>query len=255
MVFLFGLFFLGSMASAGSEEAHPTSWWKSINQKAARILKAEARLSKLEEEHKLLKAEYTRLESEHQKLRNQWAVEKKEALSLRDTGSIDGVSQSTIDFQIPSGLTNEQLYKMALDHYREKKFAQAGVIFDRLTKIPEFAQNADAYYTSGVSWFRVSNYRKAKENFEAAKLVSQNEKREKIKKKIDLWMRVIDFRLAASNPEAKLNNASRMPASVPSIQAPSKHEEFSELTEPKEVGKGPMSPEEAARHEDSTNHH
>lgn len=258
--FLISLFSMDLAALAASKDTSSHGWWQSINQKTARIFEAEARLTKLEEEYRALKAEYTRLESEHHKLRNQWEVDKKEKLSLQDTGSKDGVSMEAIDYQSPKGLTNDQLYKMALDLYKEKKFAQAGVILDQLTKIPEYAQNADVFYTSGVAWFRVNNYKKAKENFEAAKVVSSSEQKEKIKKKIDLWMRVIENRLVASAPQKypqkDTKESSRMPASIPSIQPPSKHEEFSELpTEPKEVGSRPLSPEEAARHEDSSNHH
>jgi hypothetical protein len=68
------------------------------------------------------------------------------------------------------------------------------VTFEDLFKRPDggVIGDAAAHYTAGVAWFKLGNILKAREHFEEARKTATGEQKEKIHKKVDLWMRAID---------------------------------------------------------------
>jgi hypothetical protein len=88
---------------------------------------------------------------------------------------------------------------LAFDHFREKRFAEAAATFESLLTEPETASMVDAkaLYLAGVAWFQIGNFKRSQENLEQARAQAAGEEKEKIRKKADLWLRVIDRRLAS----------------------------------------------------------
>ncbi|HEY8279359.1 MAG TPA: hypothetical protein VIH99_07040 [Bdellovibrionota bacterium] len=187
-------FFSLSLAGLSGCSQSPGTWWKSLNDKAGRLSQAEANYKALEHEHERLKKDYFRLENDYMELRAK--VESSEAgeRNLKATGSLTGRSPASISYEVPKGLRSEDMLVLAYEHFHEQRFPEAAVTFESFLKRPESAALADAYalYTAGVSWFQLGNFHKAREYFEEARNSASGEQREKINKKVDLWLRTID---------------------------------------------------------------
>lgn len=173
----------------------PVAWWKSVEKKAKHFSELEASHLALRAEHERLKRDYYRLESEHLELKARVESNETGDHNLRATGSPEGRALSSIAYQ-PPALRSEDLLSLAYEHFHEKRFAEAAATFENFLKKPESAAlvDAGAMYTAGVSWFQLGNYFKAREHFESAKQSASGEQRERIHKKVDLWMRAIDKR-------------------------------------------------------------
>lgn len=177
----------------------PVAWWKSLNGKAKELASLEVRHQALEKEYKALKESHYQLENEYAELKA--SVESKELsrLNLSATGSLTGRHPASIGYKVPAGLEPAELQALAYSHFRENRFAEAAVTFESLLTQPEAASLVDAgdLYSAGVAWFQVGNFKKSQEHLEQARAQASGEEKEKIRKKVDLWLRVIDRRLAS----------------------------------------------------------
>jgi|GEM_PF-5244960 len=174
----------------------PRAWWVSLNKKAKELNQLEASHHALAQEHARLQRNYYRLEADYMELRAKVESSEKGEHNLKATGSLTGRVPSSIAYEIPKNLRTEDELALAYEHFKEKRFAEAAVTFESFLKKPESAAlvDANAMYTAGVAWFELGNFVKAKENFEGARQSASGEQREKIHKKVDLWMRAIDRR-------------------------------------------------------------
>jgi tetratricopeptide (TPR) repeat protein len=174
----------------------PVAWWKSVNAKVKQLNHLEASHHALAEEHDRLKRDYFRLESDYLELRARLESNELGERNLKATGSPEGRSLSSIAYQPPKDLRTEDMIALAYEHFKEKRFAEAAATFESFLKKPESAAfvDANAMYTAGVSWFQLGNYIKAREHFEGARNGASGEQRERIHKKVDLWLRAIDRR-------------------------------------------------------------
>ncbi len=172
----------------------PKTWWVSINKKAEDLRKLEASHHALEEEHLRLQKDYFRLEADYMELRAKVESTETAHHNLKTTGTLTGREPSSIAYHVPKNLRPEEELALAYEHFSEKRFGEAAVTFESFLKKPESAALVDAgtMYTAGVAWFQLGNFNKAKENFEGARQNASGEQREKIHKKVDLWMRAID---------------------------------------------------------------
>jgi tetratricopeptide (TPR) repeat protein len=234
---IFRLTFLFTLCAflAGCTQS-PVGWWKSVNKKAAHLAKVEAQHEALLKQHAALERNYYRLEAELAELKGEAANKDLASLNLAATGSVTGRGPSSISYQIPAGLKPEELQSLAYEHLREKRFAEAAVCFEQLLTLPEAVSlhDANSMYSAGVAWFQLGNYKKARDHFDSSKAQAAGEEKEKIRKKVELWMRVIDRKVANDGQEEKLVSAvveespaepaSRAPAShAPEAHAPESH--------------------------------
>lgn len=177
----------------------PVAWWKSLNGKAKELASLEVRHEALEKEYKHLQERHFQLENDYAELKS--SVESKELsrLNLSATGSVTGRRPASIGYKVPNGLEPAELQTLAYSHFRENRFAEAAVTFESLLTQPEAASLVDAraLYSAGVAWFQVGNYKKSQEHLEQARAQASGEEKEKIRKKVDLWLRVIDRQLAS----------------------------------------------------------
>lgn len=180
---------------------NPVAWWNSINKKAEHIAKVESKYEALKKEHERLQAEFYHVEHEYEALRAEVNSKETANLSLALTGTKEGRAPASIHYDIPKGLEPKALLELGYEHLREKKFAEAAVTFESFISLPESASLplTDVFYSAGVAWYQVKNFKKARENFETAKQHVEGEEREKMHKKVDLWMRAIDRKLASSD--------------------------------------------------------
>lgn len=179
---------------------NPVKWWASINKKVEHFNKVEAKYVALEKEHAHLKAEYFRLEHEYLSLQSQVSSKELASASLKATGSKEGRSLASINYEVPKNLKPEELLALAYEHLREQRFMQAAKTFETMLSLPESSalHSSGVFYSTGVAWFQVQNFSKAKENFELARGQAEGEEKEKINRKVELWMRVIDRKLAST---------------------------------------------------------
>jgi TolA-binding protein len=195
--------FLASALSACSQS--PVAWWQSINAKAQKLQSLEASHLALEAEHERLKRDYFRLENDYMELRAK--VESTEAgnLNLKATGTLNGRTLASIAYEVPKGLRTDEELTLAYEHFTEHRFAEAAATFESFLSRPENAAlvDATAMYTAGISWFQLGNYKKSREYLESARNSASGEQREKVHKKVDLWMRAIDRKLKQENSGAK----------------------------------------------------
>ncbi len=177
----------------------PTVWWKKVNAKAQHLATLEARYEILVKEHEKLKEDYYRIEHEVASLRAKEQGQGLAELNLKATGSALGRRPASISYKAPLGLKLEELQDLAFEHLREHRFAEAAVTFEEFLTKPEAAslQTADVLYSAGVAWFQVGNYNKAKEYMLEAGHFASGEQKEKVRKKVGLWQRVIDRKIAS----------------------------------------------------------
>ncbi len=178
----------------GGCSQNPATWLRSVNAKARNISFLDARYEALEAEHLRLKREFFRIENEYLELRAKEESRETSEFNLKATGTLSGRAPSSIAYQVPKGLQPEETLALAYEHFTEQRFAEAAITFENFLNRPESAALADAtaMYTAGVSWFKLGNYKKARNQFEAARKNAGGEQREKIHKKVDLWMRAIE---------------------------------------------------------------
>lgn len=187
------LFCLLAPALCGCSQ-DPVAWWKSVDAKAGRIRALEASHHALEAEHGRLKKAYYRLENDYMELRARAESREAGERNLRATGSLEGRSLASIAYQVPKGLKPEEALALAYEHFSEKRFAESASTFESFLSRPEGAASPDAsaLYTAGVAWFQLGNYHKARERFEGADAAASGEQRERIHKKVELWLRSIE---------------------------------------------------------------
>lgn len=176
--------------------------WSGMAEKIERMRTAETRYEALEREHAELKKRYFALEHEYESLRAE--VESKDTAerNLKLAGSPSGRSLASIPYKVPENLNMDQRYALAFEHMREKRFAEAAATFESFLSEPEGAsqQTANAFYTAGVAWFKLENYKKARQYFEVSLQKADGEERAKIHHKVELWMRVLDKKGARHDP-------------------------------------------------------
>jgi hypothetical protein len=179
----------------------PVAWWHAVNAKAQRLETLEANYHALQAEHEKLKRDYFRLEDEAAELRAHVESVEVGNRNLKATGSLEGRSLSSIAYQVPKGLRADEALALAYEHFTEKRFAEAAATFEDVFKRPEGAAlgDAGAQYTAGVAWFQLGNYVRARKHFEEASSGASGEQREKIHKKVDLWLRAIDRQTSGSS--------------------------------------------------------
>ncbi|NUM88082.1 MAG: hypothetical protein HUU37_02655 [Bdellovibrionales bacterium] len=199
------LFFVALTALAGCKASSPVAAVRHVNEKAREMMEYEARYKALRAEHEKLRAEFFRLEHRHMALLAETRSVKTAEMNLESTGSKAGRRPSQISYKVPA-LDAEGLYALAFDHVRERRIPEAAATFEALLQSPEMAatQSATAYYTAGVVWYELENYRKAEKYFDLALERSDSEERAKFKSRIELWKRAVNLK------------QQRMPASVPS---------------------------------------
>lgn len=188
------LFFAALCCGLSACSQSPATWWSAVNSKAREIATVEANYHALQAEHEHLKKEFYVLEDEVTELRAKVHSIEDGEHNLKATGTPGGRSISSITYEVPKGLRAEDALALAYEHFTEQRFAEAAATFDDLFRRPEAAAVGDAWarYTAGVTWFKLGNTRRAKENFDEAMNSATGEQREKIHKKVDLWMRAID---------------------------------------------------------------
>lgn len=233
IAFLLSISSLLLVATSGCSQKNPIEWWGSINAKAKELKTLEAKYVVLEEEHERLKKDYYRLEHSYMDLKANVDGNEAGELNLKVTGSLTGRTPASIHYEVPKNLRPEEQLALAYEHFTEKRFAEASATFENFLTSPENAAivDAPALYTAGVSWFEIGNYKKAKEYFEEARNGATGEQREKIQKKVDLWLRTIDRKwkepstqenggsLGAGSHEAKRELASQKNAHSAEPQA------------------------------------
>ena len=172
----------------------PVAWVHHVNAKAKEIATVEAEYHALQHEHEHLKKEFYVLEDEVTELRAKVHSIEDGEHNLKATGTPGGRALSSIAYEVPKGLKADEALALAYEHFTEQRFPQAAATFEDLFKRPESAAVADSWarYTAGVTWFELGNFVKAKENFDEAMNGATGEQREKVHKKVDLWMRAID---------------------------------------------------------------
>lgn len=180
-------------------DSGPVGWWKSMNKKASHLMVVEAKYEALLEEHEQLKKKHLALEAELAAVKSQVETEELVEMNLKAAGSETGRHPASIAYVVPKGLAPDELLTLATQHFKEERFPEAAVSFDKLLELPEAAALVDAkvHYNAGVAWFQVKNFKKAKEHLDLAKAGASGEQKEKIRKKVDLWMRVIDRKIAS----------------------------------------------------------
>jgi hypothetical protein len=159
----------------------------------------EAKYEALRLAHERLREENLRLEKELFELKGQMESTHLAQARLRATGSRTGRTLASIHYEVPKGLGVAELRQLAFEHLREKRFQEAAASFERYLNKPEVAgdHDAPAMYSAGVAWFQIGNFKKSRDTFEAARAHAAGEQKEKIRKKVDLWIRVIDRKLAS----------------------------------------------------------
>ncbi len=195
--------FLATALSACSQ--NPVAWWESINAKAQKLQSLEASHLALEAEHERLKRDYFRLENDYMELKAKVESTETGDLNLKATGTLNGRTLASIAYEVPKGLRADEMLTLAYEHFTEHRFAEAAATFENFLNRPENAAlvDATAMYTAGISWFQLGNFKKSREYLESAKNSASGEQREKIHKKVDLWMRAIDRKLKQENSGAK----------------------------------------------------
>ena len=186
--------------SLGGCSQSPVTWWKSINEKAHHLATVEANYEALKKEHEKLQTEFYHVEHEYVTLKAEVQSKESADLSLTLTGSKEGRGIASIHYEPPKSLPLKDLLSLAYEHLREKRFPEAAATFESFISQPESAslQKTDVFYSAGVAWYQVKNYSKARENFETARQHAEGEEKEKVHKKVDLWMRAIDRKLAST---------------------------------------------------------
>lgn len=189
---------LFSLALAGCTKG-PVAWWSSVNEKARRFSELEAKYEALAKEHEALKRDHYRLMHEHDELLAEVKSRRRAEASLAATGSRTGRDPAAVGYKAPHGLTPQALLALGYEHLREKRFGEAAVTFESLLTSPEGAavQGADLCYSAGIAWFQLGNFKKARESFEAALAHAEADEKERVRKKVELWRRVIDRKLAS----------------------------------------------------------
>ncbi len=189
------VFLLSFLLLSGCSQG-PVGWWKSVHKKVKHINELEASHMALSKEHERLKRDYYRLETEYMELKAKAESVGQGNHNLKATGSPEGRELASIAYQPPHDLRSEDTLDLAYEHFKEKRFAEAAATFEEFLRRPESAAlvDANAMYTAGVSWFQLGNYVKAKEHFESARHSASGEHKDRIRKKVDLWLRAIDKR-------------------------------------------------------------
>lgn len=233
----------------------PLAWWSSLNHKAEGLATLEARYEALAAEHAALRREHLRLESEYSELKARNQTEAVAVESLRATGSATGRSPASIHYEVPRGLSPAQLEDLAYEHFREGRFAEAAVSFDEFLARPEAVSLHDAtdQYNAGVAWFQVGNLRKARELLVEAAEHGVGEEKEKVRKKVELWQRVIDRRLAETGESAKIEKTAAKTAAKTVAKTPAKLDARAPASLPKEPAKE-LPTETKGGHEDAHHH-
>ena len=181
---------------AGCERS-PVAMWHEANHKAKEMMEFEAKYKALIIEHEKLKDDYYKLEHQHLALLSEVQSVKSAHMNLAATGAKDGRRLASIDYQVPNGLSPDELYAQAFDHMREERLGEAALTFEKIFNSPEAAalQNATAFYSAGVIWYKLKNYKKAKQYFDLTLARAEGEEKGKYKGRVDLWQRSINLKV------------------------------------------------------------
>lgn len=195
-----------SVATAIAFNVHPLDILDRTEAKAHELLLVESQYNQLKQKYFELQHEYFQLEERHNALLAKVQSAEEAVKNIRITGSKEGRSVAKISYSVPSNLTMEQKYLLAFNHMREKRFEEAAKTFDAVLSVPEGAlfQNAHSFYESGVAWFEVKNFKKAREAFQAAKARAEGVEKPEMLRKVELWMKILDQRKLASAKESAL---------------------------------------------------
>jgi tetratricopeptide (TPR) repeat protein len=174
----------------------PKKIWDEANQKAKEMMEYEVKYKALQREHAKLTNDYFELEHQHLALLSEIQSKENAKLNLATTGAKDGRRPASLEYEVPK-LGVEALYSLAFDHVREGRLVEAAATFEKVFHEPEAAalQNATAYYTAGVIWYKLKNFKKAKEYFDLTVAHAEGEDRNKYKGRVDLWQRAISIKI------------------------------------------------------------
>jgi tetratricopeptide (TPR) repeat protein len=202
----FGIFVVTgfSVAISIALDVHPIDIYNRLEFKANELLLIESQHRQLQKKYFELQHDYFELETRHNNLLAKVQSGEEAVKNIRLTGSKEGRSLSTIPYSVPSNLTVEQKYLLAFSHMREGRFEEAAKTFDQVLSIPEGAlyQTAQTFYESGVAWFEIKNYKKAREAFQATKIRADGVGKPEMLRKVELWMKILDQRKLASAKES-----------------------------------------------------
>ena len=193
------IFFVAVSANLyGCSKGGPVGWWRDLNKKAEHLAKVEVEYEVLKNEYDALQKNYFKLEAEYFTLRSELETKQMAIKNLEQAGTKSGRHLANINYQIPNGLKPEAIRALAFEHFKERRFEESVVCFEHFLSLPEGAatEESNLFYTLGVAWYEVKNFYKSRENFEMAVRMAKGDEREKVTKKVELWMRVVDASLA-----------------------------------------------------------
>lgn len=191
------IIFIFLISVLGCSNQHAPSLWQRTHDKIHKILTVDIRYKALDQEHEKLKKEYFELEHRYTELLAQTTSAHKAEQNLKLTGAKDGRHLASIAYEVPADLSMDDRYNLALSHMKDNQFAQAAKTFETFLWIPDGAyyQTPKNFYEAGVAWFKIENFKKAKECFAASRArfesINAEEKME-LEKRIDLWMRILE---------------------------------------------------------------
>ena len=172
----------------------PARWLHNVNTKARELLDMHHDHQVLEHKFAELQKKYIELENSYQSVQAELDILKKTENNFEETGSKHGRTLASIQYDIPVSLSLESRYNLAFEQMRHKHYEEAAKTFESFLSIPEAHkfQNANAFYSAGVAWFELKNYKRAQELFETAVAHANPREREIYLKRVDLWMRVLN---------------------------------------------------------------
>lgn len=121
-------------------------------------------------------------------------AEKVGAKLEEETGSEVGRVLASIRYRPPVHLLPDQLYALGLDYLSQtEEVEKAAVIFTFLTHLEEndTFKNARDYLLTGMSWYRVNNYKLADQYFQRVLESSDDQKNLRYKSQARLWRALV----------------------------------------------------------------
>ena len=172
----------------------PFQWWAQTNHKAKDLYLLRHRHTVLEQKYLELEKKYLDLEHRYTSILTERQAKKARVINENKTGHPDGRHLANIDYKIPSHMDMKEKYDLATQHFQHKRFAEAYVLFEHVLWSPEGAahQSPDAFYHAGITSFRIKNFSRAKEYFEAADAHSHSLRDQDLIRRTQLWLKVLN---------------------------------------------------------------
>lgn len=183
----------------------PVTWWSNVHTKAKHLRDVHVKYSALSKEHKDLKKRYLELEHKHHHLQNKVELTRREAENHRITGDAEGRHVANLPRKLKPGkqvdapidvqsLSLAERTKLALKHTSNDKFHRAFVLFESVLSSPEGAayQTPTMFYQAGVSAYKIRNWKRAREYFEAANSHAHSFKDFEVVRRTDLWLKILN---------------------------------------------------------------